>query len=351
MKLLNGHPTLTAEHLSGADGIRGLAVLIVLITHSITLFFENSTPYLSGTGKIGVWLFFVLSSFLLANKFFNKGFSKPELISYIFGRAIRILPMFYIAIIIYLHFGYFNYNTAISIAAFKSTYAHLWTIPVEFKFYFILPLVALLMFKVNSLFGKVWLTSLSIIALLAHQYFYPYYDLEENSISMIQYAPSFFIGIYTCILFNERNKDSHNFPVTLIAIFILLAMMSSAPGVRYFLFNTPMQSDIKNQFIPFSILWGVFIYYSISAKGYFGVFIKSILMRKLGNWSFSIYLFHWLIFTKLSEHHNNSYRWIIFSFLSSILVGSISFYLIESPIERFRHSIMNKLKSAIQKRA
>lgn len=51
----------------GADGIRGLACLIVLCTHAVAMFFNSTYMALAGMGKVGVWLFFVLSAFLCNN--------------------------------------------------------------------------------------------------------------------------------------------------------------------------------------------------------------------------------------------------------------------------------------------
>ena len=45
----------TADRLPILDGIRGLACLIVLMAHAVTMFLPHSAPYLAGSGKIGVW--------------------------------------------------------------------------------------------------------------------------------------------------------------------------------------------------------------------------------------------------------------------------------------------------------
>jgi len=46
------------SHFPEADGIRGLACLMVLFVHITAITFPETHPYLRGTGKIGVWLFF-----------------------------------------------------------------------------------------------------------------------------------------------------------------------------------------------------------------------------------------------------------------------------------------------------
>ena len=51
--------------------IRGLACLMVVIAHIISVI-PGVGKNVSGCGKIGVWLFFILSAFLLTFQWLNK---------------------------------------------------------------------------------------------------------------------------------------------------------------------------------------------------------------------------------------------------------------------------------------
>lgn len=94
-----------SRHYAGADGIRGFACLIVLLVHAAALFFNDIYMALAGTGKIGVWLFFVLSAFLLTSKFEQSGFSVFSISAYAMGRALRVLPIFVLVVFLYYVFG------------------------------------------------------------------------------------------------------------------------------------------------------------------------------------------------------------------------------------------------------
>ncbi|CND01205.1 Acyltransferase family [Yersinia frederiksenii] len=83
---------MNKDYLAGADGIRGLACLIVISLHSIGLFFSDIQFYTLGMDKLGVWIFFVLSSFLLTRQFLKNGFSSGVIIDYSISRALRIIP-------------------------------------------------------------------------------------------------------------------------------------------------------------------------------------------------------------------------------------------------------------------
>src|SRR3546814_20292617 len=64
--LFLGRPRTRQQHYDALDGLRGLAVLIVIASHLSLLGF-GLVPGLpvGGIGKSGVYLFFVLSAFLL----------------------------------------------------------------------------------------------------------------------------------------------------------------------------------------------------------------------------------------------------------------------------------------------
>lgn len=140
MKLIQA---ATTSHLPEADGIRGLACLIVLVVHATAVTFPATYPYLRGTAKVGVWLFFVLSAFLLTYKLLHRGFSLRTLVDYGLGRFLRIYPLFALTVLGYYLLwpsaGIATQADLVQALTLQKGYIHLWTVPVEFKFYFFLP--------------------------------------------------------------------------------------------------------------------------------------------------------------------------------------------------------------------
>ena len=60
------------NRIAGLDGLRGVAVLIVILSHmSIRDMYLAPGLDFSGIGKSGVYLFFVLSAMLLASQMLN----------------------------------------------------------------------------------------------------------------------------------------------------------------------------------------------------------------------------------------------------------------------------------------
>ena len=94
------------EHFKALDGLRGVAVLLVLLSHSsnANLFFHEFLNF-QRIGKVGVYLFFVLSAYLLdrqiALAFMTKKSSKGYWKNYFLRRFLRIYPLFVVALILH----------------------------------------------------------------------------------------------------------------------------------------------------------------------------------------------------------------------------------------------------------
>ena len=94
----------TGKHFATLDGLRGIAVLTVVLSHLSLLDLNPFLINFAGIGKCGVYLFFVLSAFLLTYQFFERGlqsaFTAPALANYFWRRALRVLPLFYLVVLV-----------------------------------------------------------------------------------------------------------------------------------------------------------------------------------------------------------------------------------------------------------
>ena len=133
------------------DGLRGLACLLVLVNHTP---FINELPF-AKMGTLAVRIFFVLSGFLLYSGLI--GADKLDLRGYYRRRAWRILPLYYVALLL----GSIAYwvtqkslptGNIISHLFFAHTFKPewalapmptAWSLGAEGQFYALLPLLAL----------------------------------------------------------------------------------------------------------------------------------------------------------------------------------------------------------------
>lgn len=118
------------------DGVRGIAVLLVLLEHTMGPF--------KGAGIAGVWIFFVLSGFLLAIPFVRKpelAVSSEYMTEYLARRLKRIVPMYYFFIVVTFFLKDKFGSGAWRHLLFLQGDGHLWTIPQEMLFYLFLPFI------------------------------------------------------------------------------------------------------------------------------------------------------------------------------------------------------------------
>ncbi|MGG5821711.1 acyltransferase family protein [Falsiroseomonas sp. HW251] len=97
------------EREAGIDGIRGLAILGVIVAHWIADPFRSSIATLFGTkaagiiGSLtyGVDVFFVVSGYLIGRIIFKECNREYFLRGFLIRRALRILPLYYLCVLIF----------------------------------------------------------------------------------------------------------------------------------------------------------------------------------------------------------------------------------------------------------
>jgi len=130
----------SGSNLDALDGIRGIAVLLVVAAHTDGL-------RMKGHGAVGVWLFFVLSAFLLTLPYAvdpGRISRAGEIRRYFARRTRRILPAYYVAIVVTALLTKADLNFLWLHVSFQRAAGIFWTIPQELLFYLLLPPLLLL---------------------------------------------------------------------------------------------------------------------------------------------------------------------------------------------------------------
>lgn len=128
-------------------GLRGVAVLIVLLSHLGNADMSLLPVSHEAIGKAGVWVFFALSSFLLTRGLYRsllKAQSKSQaLASYTINRFSRIYPLYFFVLLLHGLLGNLSANGIVDHLILQAGMNELWAIPVEFQYYLVIPVVAL----------------------------------------------------------------------------------------------------------------------------------------------------------------------------------------------------------------
>src|SRR5262245_15687101 len=99
----------TREHLLALDGVRGLAILLVLVYHAMLLSEHNTTlafdawfSRVANVGWCGVDLFFVLSGFLITGILLDTKGGPHYFRNFYARRTLRIFPPYYAVVFLAL---------------------------------------------------------------------------------------------------------------------------------------------------------------------------------------------------------------------------------------------------------
>jgi peptidoglycan/LPS O-acetylase OafA/YrhL len=153
----------SGRHIPALDGLRGIAILLVLAFHCRSVFSSSlEAPYLLlrglDLGWSGVDLFFVLSGFLITGILLDSRDSPTYFKTFYLRRALRIFPLYFaylfLILVVVRHLGPDLWSStnpwwyATYLLNWKADHGyndlylgHLWSLAIEEQFYFIWPLV------------------------------------------------------------------------------------------------------------------------------------------------------------------------------------------------------------------
>lgn len=172
----------------GLDLVRALAILGVVISHSLPLFvMAGRKPYMDMAGGYGVELFFVLSGFLIGSIFIREcdsGLSAGSLKRFWVRRWMRTLPAYYAALLFsywwkghvelsYLLFLQWPVN-GIGFDIMQIS----WSLAIEEWFYILLPIVTLLVAPFARKHTIVWVAVLLIAVGFAYRVYALLHSVE-----------------------------------------------------------------------------------------------------------------------------------------------------------------------------
>lgn len=342
--LFIGKPSQPAKKIHALDGIRGFAILFVFFDHAkgqgLELF-----PVLDpdGFGQAGVYLFFVLSSFLLAGQFFREGCDLGRLSlwgSYALKRVLRIYPLYICIMLLYGIIPGFKYqgSDVLSHLFLQAGKDQFWAIPVEFKFYLFLPVLMWLIVKVLK--KHLGLTTLFLAVVGSSSFLVTINPPEVARVSLVKYLPIFLLGILAALIHAKLQQHQIQASQTFgyvaegVAIFSLIATVGLIVILRTQSDGWILQQSWSDQlvFITFGGLWSLFLVAQLHGRGLIRGILSHPSIRFVGTISFSMYLWHMALIGYTNAHLNLAQP-VKFPIILAITFGVsiISFFIIERP--------------------
>lgn len=155
---------MASRQIPALDGLRGVALLLVLLLHFRAPDLQHPMKGLLGFGWVGVQLFFVLSGFLITGILLDSRRAPNYFSSFWMRRLLRIVPLYFAALAVFLgafpalvessskylpnqsdrvYFWCYlnNWVTVPADGRLEHILGHFWSLAVEEQFYLVWPVV------------------------------------------------------------------------------------------------------------------------------------------------------------------------------------------------------------------
>lgn len=364
------------RYITGLDGIRAIAVIMVLAYHLKLALFKS--------GFLGVTVFFVLSGYLITGILISEVEEEGtiDLKNFWLRRIRRLVPavMSMAVVIIFVSavvnriiftkgckdflasvLGFnnwwqiFNKISYFEAAGVPSPFTHCWSLAIETQFYLIYPLILLGIYKLvksrgegrakrGLLFAGVTLLLALISVILMIVLFDPQQDASRVYYGTDTRAFSLLFGALLAILWEyrmvpRRLSASVNMVLGSVSFAVLLVMTIAINGSSNFWYR-------GGQF--FGTILTVLMVYAVSGrKTWLSRFLSNPVLKWIGDRSYSIYLWHYPIILLISKGIKASWGITLIEIVLSVVLAELSYRFIETPI---RHGIIGEYLNILRSR-
>lgn len=390
-----------SNRLDALLALRGFACLMVVTIHcapprkSIVYDDFDLSWLMFSHGAIAVWIFFVLSGYLMGKAFYTKRYTADIIgvIRFWRNRALRIFPLYYFAVLIlsifvypkvlkFYNWGYllrictFTYHPYISFQAVKFNDVF-WSLSTEVQFYLLIPFVySLIQNYLNKqknifIFGLVIIIAAFILRSLLWISFQKQITQEMGYAFKYWYTPLitnldlFICGFLVNRFIQSRKKNLNQTKSLIIKLFAVILIILLYIFTAYHLYHQELW-NLPNRIGGWRTLTTILILQPLTAvitsffifafeKDIYQDFTKheklsfSAILRNpgrileiVGNLSYGIYIWHMPIIARTYDIFNSEipieafYIRLTATLILSTVLATVTYYLVELPFSKWK---------------
>ena len=335
------------------DFIRLFAAFLVVYSHSYPLGFGITDPLGAFTGwitfgQLAVWIFFVISGFLITKSFVQS----QSMASYFTKRILRIHP----GLLVSLLFGIFIVGPIVTNLPLNlyftniSTYVHLvslslismkyelpgvfetnhfplsvngsiWTLQFEFLMYILVAIFG----SLNLLKKRIYIVIIFVLILLLYAFLFVFYSSSFSNFYIRNFLQLFIAFVAGMLYYLYRDKIRYS--TKLFISFVILFIIPIAYPKMYFsyLFLIPLLS------LPYILFYLAFL--PIKKINNFG---------KNGDYSYGVYIYSFPIQQTISHFNPNisATSMFLFSIILVLPFAWLSWHFVELKALRFKNKVI-----------
>jgi peptidoglycan/LPS O-acetylase OafA/YrhL len=309
------------KHIPALDGLRGIAILIVLMFHTCLAPIDSvSNPlargliHLASVGWTGVDLFFVLSGFLITRILFDARSATNYFTVFYARRSLRIFPIYYLSVIAifwiwpYLsshssffrlhnagHFGHLEqlwywFNLVNIRTAFYPLLipivTHYWTLSIEEQFYVIWPAIVYYLRErwivavcISGIVIALVLRNLHVVQVINATHSNFTYRLTPFRVDSLLFGAL----LVSLLRWSRRPSDRRIVWIAAVVFLVTLTLLVAYAS------DDPAKG--RYTFTALGILYSALLILCLKSSAVSRIFRLRIL-RTMGKYSYSVYLLH-----------------------------------------------------------
>lgn len=347
-------------------GLRGVAALWVLVFHlwqftggpKLVLGPLDLTP-LAARGHLGVDLFFVLSGYLIGGPWVVARLGGPSVAFMPFWkrRFLRVFPAYWaqwlvLAMIALLGAGAFPMGPLESVLSVTLSFNFIgneaplnavwWSLPVEWDFYLVVPLMAWLFVSRRALPPLLVVLVLAVVGWRVLSWWMVMHYLSEGVwlyrwiIQLPGRLDQFVLGMLVAhaLLLGRGNRSLHLFILGALATLVLVWLSARAGNIV----DRALEPWI---FFQFTLVGAAFAALVAAAATPGSRLVQVLLANRAlvycGTVSYSLYLWHYPVlqwarsWARAHAMPTASWSWVLLAVITSLLAASLSYFLVERP--------------------